>query len=271
MSFNAVETSDHGGAKYALYKLEVGTASWFYTTSKAEKTYLGDVYVPATCKNSPIKSASDVDKNEVTLSLVHTLPICELLKTRSPAAPLHLTIYEGHEGEAELVKSWVGRSINFAFKPPSCEITTESVLTAMRRMAANLIISSRCSVPLYGRVCGVDRDAHVTTTVVSGRAGLTLAAPGLVATANWYAGGYVEWDDPAFGIVSSQDIESSSGAGIVLSGQPQGLAIGTPIRVYPGCNHVWAEDCLNKFNNTLRCPAFVGMNGRNPFAGYSVF
>ena len=141
----------------------------------------------------------------------------------------------------------------------------------MRRLAATLIISSRCSVPLFGEVCKVNRELFKTDGVVTAIGGVDVEVSGLNINPNWYAGGYIAWQDADFNIENSRDIESSTAGNLVLISQPLGLSVGTAVKVYPGCNHEWAGDCLTKFNNTINCPAFIGMNGRNPFAGYSVF
>lgn len=271
MSYTGSELSEFSGAPYKLYKISIGDKSWCYTTSPIQKRAFFEDFIPASCMNSPIKSSSDTDKNDVTLTLEHTLPICQLLAARSPSTPAFLFIYEGHEGDPDLIKTWHGRMVNFNFKPPVCELTTESVLTAMRRMAAALVISSRCSVPLYGPVCRVNPAAFVAIAGVTAVAGRNISVTGANLSPNWYAGGYITWTDPLYDIENSRDVESSAGGVLTLVTPAQGLEPGMTIKAFPGCNHAWAGDCRTKFNNTINCPAFIGMNGRNPFAGYSVY
>jgi hypothetical protein len=51
---------------------------------------------------------------------------------------------------------------------------------------------------------------------------------------------------------------------------PQGLAAGTTVTLFPGCDHTLAT-CSGKFSNTANYGGFPFMPTKNPFGGDPIY
>lgn len=274
MTFEAYETSAAAARPVELYRISVDALVWGYTTSASPVNYGGLVYEPQPIKRTELKNPADLEQNAVTLTLPHDLTPALVFKRATPSAPVALEIFQQHIGDVdvETVRIWTGRIMNFSWAPPWAELEAESALTAVRRTVGTQVLGKRCPVPLYSVECGVNRATYKQTGVVSDVTGLNVTASAWAAAASgWFAGGYLEWTDPATGIAVRRSIESSASGVLRLSSAPIGLESGMSADAYPGCNHVWNGDCASKFNNQINCRATPFVRRLNPWNGGAAF
>jgi uncharacterized phage protein (TIGR02218 family) len=270
MSYGEQETS--AGTPFYLYKISVGTLTYFYTNFDTTVNYAGAVYSPvAGVRHSEVKDELVDDNTEVKVYLPFDSKLAETIMQVNLGDLLYFSIYRGHASTNDVVRIYDGYMSAYSIELPNFIIAGDRSFANILRPSASLSISSKCNVPLYGNQCKVDKNAFKEDVVFVSRDGTRITVIGLSTTAvNYYAGGYIEFDT-GVGISSKVNIETSSDDTLVIDQRIPFIAVGTEMTVYPGCDHRWEGDCLNKFNNTINCPAFPFMNKRNPFGGAKVY
>jgi uncharacterized phage protein (TIGR02218 family) len=124
---------------------------------------------------------------------------------------------------------------------------------------------------LYQRGCFVDKSLYAVSlssiSVISGTA-ITSITAGIYAS-GYFNGGFIEWQSDA-GVIECTGIESHVSAILNLFGFSQGMDVATNFIAYPGCNRT-ADQCKDKFNNSLNFGGVKHMQGKSPFDGNPVF
>jgi uncharacterized phage protein (TIGR02218 family) len=270
MSYGEQEIS--AGTPFYLYKISVGTLTYFYTNFDDFVNYSSNVYDPlAGIRHSEVNDELMDDNTEVKVYLPFDTKLAEIIMQVNLGDVLYFSIYRGHASTNDVVRIYDGYMSAYSIELPNFIIVGDRNFANVLRPSASLSISSKCNVPLYGNQCKVDKNAFKEDVVFVSKDGPRITVTGLSSTvANYYAGGYVEFN-VGLGVSSKVNIETSSGGVLLLDQRIPTIAVGAQITVYPGCDHRWEGDCLNKFNNTINCPAFPFMNKRNPFGGAKVY
>lgn len=90
-----------------------------------------------------------------------------------------------------------------------------------------------------------------------------------VLPSGYFSGGYIEWE-VAIGIVERRFISDHTDAALTVTSAVGTLPGGTPVKIYPGCDHTLAT-CNTKFANAINYGGMPYIPTKNPFGGSPVF
>jgi len=270
MTYSAQETSL--GTPYYLYRIQVGSLTFFYTNFDQLVNFDTNVWQPlAGISHDDIDDDLLADTTSTKIKLPFDSDLAEILLKVNLGDVLNFTIYRGHAATGDTILVYQGEMTAYSIELPYFIIHGDRSFGNIVRPSATLAVASKCNVPLYGRQCGVDKEAFKETVTFVSRTGSIITVDGLSsAVTNWYAGGYIEFNT-GVGVSSKVNIDTSTGDQLALDQRIPVISVGTEITVYLGCDHLWQGDCLNKFNNTINNPAFPFMNSRNPFNGAKLY
>lgn len=273
MTFDAHEQSVHGGGPVELYEFSYLPLSWFYTSADEPVTLGAQTYSAAKLQRDPLDETAELNRQTLRLTVARDLPIAELFLLGTPARAIQLTAKRLHRDDidAETRIFWVGRIMDCEWSELTATLVGEPLSTAIRRPALRRHYQRNCPHVLYRVRCGAQESTYRLTTVISLVSGVTLTAAAFAAQVDgWYAGGFVEWDDPD-GIVHRRYIVDHTGANVTLAQPIPGLAAGATVRAWPGCDHTLAT-CNAKFNNAANFGGFPWIpTSKNPMGGSSLW
>lgn len=279
MTFDAQERSTQDGRPIALYRLDWGRTSWFYTSADRsfdrEEEVNGEVrlvrYEAKAIKDSGMVQGSSA-QNDFTVSGPSDLPIVRLFRGTPPSQRIVLTVRRQHFGEADAPIYWKGLVYNVK-RPPSeacCDIIGRPISASLDRTGLRLSWSRECPHFLYDNGCRVNPNAFRVNGTLEAFAGnsmtVTLAEE---KPAGWFRGGYIEWTASDEGTIERRFIEDhvsegGSTAELVIFGLVDFVEVGAEVALFPGCNRT-PEECSEKFNNIDNYGGFWHMPTESPF------
>ena len=128
---------------------------------------------------------------------------------------------------------------------------------------------TRRTVAWNAALKAVVRAAKALPVALAGVAGTVLtAAPFGSYVKNYFAGGYVDWQNGPD--VVRRFILSSEGTTITIGLPFAGMPADAEVTVYPGCDHTLST-CHNKFANAINYGGQPWATGVNPFDGTPIF
>lgn len=270
MTFDAREISADAGRPIELFEFARDYQTWRYTSADREVTADSITYLPRAISRSAIDVSAEKARAGITITAPRDLEVADLYRVVPPSMAITLAVRQVHEGDGEVVTLWTGRISTVEFLGPAAQITCEPSFTALRRIGLRRMYQRQCPHVLYGSACGVNRTSYRADGLVESISGATVnVAAAALQVAGFYAGGYIEWEI-ASGIFERRFITDHSGAALTLSSSPFGLAGGTAVRLYPGCDHLLAT-CNAKFNNAANYGGFPFIPLKNPFGGEPIF
>ena len=208
---------------------------------------------------------------KITIKMPSNNPVARLYRGLPPSQTVKLTIMRLNWGDSEIRIVWVGTIVEA--NRPSIETTqlvSAGLSEAMESAGLRLTWGRNCPYTLYDTDCKVKPGNFVV-------AGLTISAmDGASITVNlpanlpqgWFNAGFIEWQDDGVREVRAVTVHQNNK--LTLMGGTQKLAIGTVIKVYPGCDGR-AQTCLKKFNNMLNFGGIPHMPTKSPYDGSRVF
>ena len=267
MAYNNFEISAQDGRPVELSEFRYGPTFYRYTSADVAITTPDTrVFAPLPINRNAIEDTSEVARTPLNVTIEGTAPICELYRFGPPSEVVLLTVYRYHRGDNEIATIWAGRLTNIKWQGMAATITCESIYSSIKRPGLRRMYQRQCPHVLFSAACGVSSSAareEVTLVTVSG---VTLGVTGLSqSAANYYAGGYVEWEF-APGKVERRAIRSSAAGSLVVGYPIRDIAGGATVRVYPGCDHTLTT-CNNKFNNVANYGGMPWIPIKNPFGG----
>lgn len=273
MTFATYETSQQAGAPIELYEFTVGVQTYRYTSAPEDITYQTKIYQAFQLSRSAIEDTGELPKNQLTIEAQRDFPVSDLFRIAPPSDVVLLNIRRLHFDDPDLEPKliWSGRVLNCEWTARStCSLTCESFYTALKRRGLRRLYQRQCPHILYGTACGVANTAWKTTVIVTTASGLTVTSPAIDLLADGYfAGGYLEWES-APGVYERRAIRSHVGDAITLTHPVVGLAGGSEVDLFAGCDHSLAT-CGGKFGNTANYGGFPYVPKVNPFGGGSIF
>lgn len=270
MAYSTQETGAQTGAPVELYEFRHGPNFYRYTSADADVVHDFKTFEAWTLSRNAIEATQELARQALKISTTRELPILSLFRLAPPSDVITVTVYRLHRNDGEAIVAWMGRILNVTWRGLLAEIHCESVHTSIKRPGLRRLYQKQCPHVLYSAQCGVSGAAYRATRQVVSIAGLdvTLTDMGSFA-AGYFAGGYIEWT-PSTGIVERRSIRNHSGAVVSINFQAYGLAAGTPVAVYPGCDHTLAT-CAAKFGNGLNYGGMPYIPTKNPFDGTPIF
>ncbi|MGD9599938.1 MAG: phage BR0599 family protein [Steroidobacteraceae bacterium] len=270
MTYDAAETGLQTGAPVELYEFTHGTTVYRYTSADTDQVFAGNTYAAVPLSRSTIEATQEIARGALNLTCARTLPVLQLFNPLPPSEVIGVVVRRYHRGVSGSAVIWMGRVLNIGLDGLQASIRCESVYSSIKRPGLRRLYQKQCPHVLYSEQCGVDRSAFKISRAVTLINGLqiTLADMGAIAS-GYLSGGYVEWPTGG-GTFQRRAIREQIGAVLTLNFRPQGLAVGTIVDAYPGCDHSLAT-CISKFGNGLNNGGMPYIPTKNPFDGSPIF
>lgn len=271
------ERSWEDGAPVEYYVFVRDTDFWRYNTSdrvlqRSEAGVLHD-YLPLAISRERIQQGAERNKLTLSINVPRDADVTDLWHPYPTSAPVGLTIYGGHIGEADEVVTWIGRVVAPKFRPETVTLLGEPSTTLARKSGQVQCWQRGCMHVLYKQgdgLCNANREDFALPAII------TAAAANVVSSASFedlpsgrLAGGYLEWATPD-GSIERRSINSHEGDTVTLLYGTNVLPVGTEVVAYPGCKHNW-EDCNTFFNNGVNYGGDLYSPEKSPFNGQPVF
>ncbi len=245
-------------AAIELFEFLLDGTYYRYTSGSVTVVKDAQDFTAEPIRRGTIANSDDLNRAGVTLTALRDNPY--VVAALASPQPHTLTIF-GELSDSTWATIWKGRIVSLVLHGAEAEIETESLLTALNRVALYGKYQILCRHVLYDVGCQVTAATYKFTGTVSAIEGASVTIPGLDAQSDdYYNGGYVK-----FGSYDYRSIVDHAGNIITLFSVVPGLALSTAADVYPGCNHTEAE-CNTKFSNLLNYGGFPWLpTGKNPF------
>ncbi|ENL7150948.1 phage BR0599 family protein [Salmonella enterica subsp. enterica serovar Newport] len=272
MSYNIIETSNDNGRPVFMYEFRLLDKYWRYTSADAKVSALGSIWEPMGVSDDGIKQTGEAKTDALNLTLPNSNPVVGLFIGTPPGSPVTLTIRRMHLDDNDPVVCYVGTvdSINQGENPTVATVTCSTLSATMDRNGLRLSWSRGCPHALYDGQCRVNKEAfRVDATILTVGAGTVTAAAYATRPDGYFAGGFIEWIDPVYG-VERRGIETHTGNTITIFGTVDGLAGGYILKTYPGCPRTSAA-CDTIFNNLANFGGIPSLPDCSPFDGNPIF
>jgi uncharacterized phage protein (TIGR02218 family) len=259
MTVDARERSVCDGAPLELYEIVHGSTAWRYTSADTAVVYDGHTYTPATITRGEVAMTVEDDQGQLEITVPRTHPVAALYIPGLPLHPVTLTVYAGHQDEAEWVIAWSGEFLSCAFKGSAATLTALPVSRLLRRLVPATTYQAGCNWHLYSAQCGLDRADYVVEATLTSVSGATIEADA-----------FDTFDDRYFrlGEIVGPDgdarwVEEHLGRVITLQAPLASLAVGDVVHAYPGCTRTRAA--CQAFDNYEHFLGFAFVPNKNPF------
>lgn len=263
MSFEGYELTVADGEPAYLFQIYYTGVTYYLTSADTDFTIAGTTYSALPITVGDIPGIVDTDNSNVEIKMPGDSDIPELFRAGIPSEQVSVTIYMHHviDTTNTLIVVWKGRLTNCEWDETenSATFTTESVFTSMARSGLVPRVMKQCPACQYDARCGLSKAAWRDTAVATMVSGVTVTVAALVGKDDdYYAGGFIEWDNPVTLNTERRFIKNSASATglLTLSTIPTSLESGLALLVYPGCDHTLTT-CDSKFGNSANyrgCP-----------------
>lgn len=278
MSYDSTENSVQDGQPVELYKFQVGSSKYLYTSAQeiqgagtnTEPAHVGDLenYLPLEITRSDPEQGKELARQTITVTVPRATDIANQFVAFVPTKRIALTIYRQHESPNAWVQMWKGRVRSVTWKEGGiAELEAAPTLMALKRQGLRKNFGSSCQHALYDSGCAVLKTDYDTSVLVSAVVGTTITGTGeITATTadDWFVSGYAERTNGEIRFVIAQ-----SGDMVDVLFPFTALAPGETITIYAGCKRD-VQTCFDKFNTTENPDAanFFGFHvnpKKNPF------
>lgn len=265
MTYDARELSLESGEPVEMYHFVRGNTHSRYTSAKSAVTYLGETWEPALIQRDRIEFTTEKGRNNLKVATTRDFEIADLFRAMPPTDVILLTVHRMHVGEIEGAVIWAGRVLNCEFTNSTASLTCEPISTSLQRVGLRRMYQRQCPHVLYGSQCKANKASFSVPVTVGSVTGLvvTSASFGLYAD-GYFAGGYIDF--VINGNTERRFITDHTGTSITLNLTLDGLAAGSSIVAYAGCDHSLAT-CNSKFNNAKNYGGMPFIPIKNPFSG----
>lgn len=271
MSYDTAERSNYDAEPVALYSFQIGPNGWNYINAEEPETLMGVVYQPLAVSDNGQSMSGEMSADDFTVTIAKEAAFLTLFRSTPPSAEITLTVRHWNRGEPDspIVGTYLVRSAKRS-DDVSWEVVCRAYTASLNRNGLRLGYGRGCPHALYDQNCMVDPNEHKFVGAVATFTGTSFTVANIVGQVeNYFAGGYFEWEWIP-GVIERRAIETSNGALINVLGTTDGLAIGTQVSIFPGCDRTTAM-CNGRFANILNYGGFPHMPGKNPFDGTPVF
>lgn len=264
-----INYEDAGWDFSGIWKMDL-TKVWRFADAPKDVTYDGYIYSKCWCPGGGIEQGPNVIKSRTTIKLNWNNPFVWQYTIAQPNDVIRYNRYKGHGNNIQL--AFTGDVIDVQFKQTSrqgdryAEITIEPPRASLGRMGLITRYSRQCTVELYSDSCGVSRTTYITSGTLDSVAANVLTSTTFGTESNGY------WEGGDIYINSRQaKIVEHTGDDVTILPYIYGLAAGDTFEVYPGCNHIFDEDCVNIFSNGANCKCQPNIPLLNLFGDGSIY
>lgn len=274
-----IESSEQDNHSRELFEIVHGTTAYRITTADVDVMYGGNLYISTTARRGEIEppgvGLGDRDL-EITLPVDHAL-VRRYLQMLSPPKRVSVTLRRLYEtGDVETL--WEGDIAGLAVDDSNTEATfrvPSRAASALLRVIPGVTASRTCPHTLYGKMCGISRNAlgptglahQITTSPLSidGReVRVDLLDVGRLGT--WAVLGELEHvaSGEIMTVIDQTDLNPpfSSVTKLTLQLPMPPLKIGDQVKVSAGCNRA-IETCARRFGNRVHFGGFNRLPRRN--------
>ena len=275
-TYHDYETSYEDGSPVELYEFAFGGGVWTFCTDTSDVEFNSTIYRSAPIKRGEVEDTGDTTKSNIEIRVARNTSLGDVFKITPPSEPVTVTVKQYHAGlgfvapELMVATIWKGRVTNVAWEGNELVLVCESVFSSLMRIGVTRKFSRACSHALYSDNCGVNRQDFSVTAVCSGVVGTVLS----IVTgkpSNWFANGYVEYQNAKTKVLERRMIAASTENTITLVNPPIGIHEGTTeVTAFAGCDHKHAT-CKSKFNNILNYGGQPFIPIKNPFNQSNIY
>lgn len=266
MSYEAQETSIHGGQPIELYRIVSGTTRWTITPHVVPVTYQGEIYAPEPVARTAAEIDSDGSRGEITVTLPAEHPIGALWLAGPHDEVTSVTIYRRHltDTAAEFVTWWKGRVAGARRVGARLELRCQPLTAALKRPGLRARYGLLCRHPLYSVGCGASASSFSASGTVAGVSGsiVTVNAAGSQPDGYYTAGMLVSGSIRRL-------IVAHAGTSLTLQYPAAGLVAGMSVELYAGCDRT-LNVCHNRFGNAANFGGWPWIPQKNPFSGDAI-
>lgn len=261
--FSTLTTSRNQGRVIELYRFIYGDRDidiYRYTDAEFPITHDGEVYIPAPIERDIANNTGSMDRSSMNIQVNGRASVAQLFRIYPPAKTVLVEILqgEGDDPDGEFTPLWSGRVLSVAWETPTATLTCEPMTVSLGRTGLRRHYQYMCPHLLYGDRCKANKAAATVTATAGATTGRSVTLTTLLASAEKYAGGMIEWTTSS-GLPQSMLIVGTSTFGgytqLLLGGIPVDITLGTPLSVVKGCIHT-IQACKDDHNNV---PNFGGM------------
>ena len=248
MTYDARESSRHSGTSITLFLMrgaqDTGYGPFAFCNGETPFVRDGITYTPWPIKHGKISQSGGLDNTELEVSMAAGSALDALFIAYPPSQVINISIFEGHIGDAPTNENfpaiWVGRINSASYSGNETQLVCTPVSTSIRRPGLRRNYQVGCPHALYGEQCKASKAAATITATVSGISGREVTITTIPTNLGRYAGGLLEWVDPATGWTEIRTIaKTKSAAGkatFTIRGIVKGLTAGMTLSVVRGCN-----------------------------------
>ncbi len=277
MTHSTLEISNDDGNPVEFYEFQYGDTFWRYNTSDIDIERGVDaeenptVWLAKAITRGRITQGGS-DQNELELLAQADLPVCTLFKGKRPSGKVFLIVKESHydDPDEEMAVKWVGTVSNaVSVDKASSRLVCRSIAGSYDRNGLRLTWDRSCPHAVYGTGCNIDSSDHDYPRVIATLTGTNFTCVTHAEPAEGsFTGGFLEYIR-ADGSLETLGILKQTGNDFRVLGSTNGLLVGTPITLYPGCARN-TPNCI-LFGNLKNYGGFPHMPGKSPFDGTPVF
>lgn len=269
MTFDGREQSFNEGRPFNAALFACGSYALRVCAADTAQTAGGHTWDPWPITFPAIVQASEINRNDLRLTVPATFPIAQLWLQAPPAATMLCILYDAHFGESEMRESWTGHVGNVSFSGgATAEIMLASGINAMKGAGLHRVVQRHCGHSIYSADCGIPLDPEgpfATAGTVDDSGGNWIEASEFAALDDgWLDGGVLQWTH-ASGIPDWRRIKSHVGNRLTLA-WPARIPDGTAVVAHAGCNNT-PDHCGPKFDNLPNYGGLWHFKTKNPFEG----
>lgn len=260
MSFDEHEAA--GGTPIECYRFGSGAQTLRYTSAEVSITLpaLG-TFVPASIVRDALAYNPEDVSGLLKLTVPRLFPPIAGFQAYAPNARIPVVLLQAHRGdEASWIVPFRGRITAVIWDGGLATVECSSISQDFARRIPRLSYQRQCNLELYGERCGV---ARLRTQFEQYASVIEVNGLDLVATefsmhpTGWFNGGWVDWGG------ERRFITDHAANVVTLVSAIPGLAVGSRVIVYAGCDHTEAT-CKDKFNNLDNHLGFARVPWRDP-------
>jgi hypothetical protein len=277
MSFSSFEVSVENSQPVELYRIELGTESFEYTTSEHSVTHATLTYLPEAIKRGKVGDGPEErgtifevefpGDNDFVTRYVSVVPGQRALMTVR-----RLQRLDTPTPEAIVIFIGYVRSVSFVDQGHRAKVAAAPISAATSRPVPRFTYQGLCNHVLYDSGCKVSSTnatwklSNGTVTTVDGNDVVVPEAAGFPD--GWFTGGFLE----AQGGQDARMVLNHVGDTLTILLPFPFSAVGQLVNVYAGCDHT-IETCDTKFftpedtdSNVLNFGGFAFVPHRNIFS-----
>jgi hypothetical protein len=252
----------------------MGDTEWCLTSGEKPRTHLGRVFSPAAIERTEIDLNQEADSGSIEVTVPTESEIGQEFLIGLPPVPVWLNIYEGHDGDAEILNTFAGKVAKANFKS-ECVLYVTGDGLALRKRIPGPVYQQSCNRRLYSPSCGANEAANSFVVPVAAIAadGVTLTITDAAFLAYWNANWPNVGDLGNIPSLAAGRLKTASGRWMMIETHPAagtvklkapvyGLAAGDTVTLYRGCRRN-LQHCAF-YGRTHRFLATDIMPTRNP-------